>query len=74
MSIFSCGDMSWKSHLRKRFWKNIELNILGKINMRKSHNNLCVSLYKKLSKNNHIYGIVTESFDQFTPAADIKYA
>ena len=61
MSIFSCSDMSWKSHLRKQFWKNIELNILGKINMRKSHNNLCVSLYKKRK---HIYGIVTELFDQ----------
>ena len=74
MSIFSCSDMSCKSHLRKQFWKNIELNILGKINMRKSHNNLCVSLYKKRSKNKHIYGIVTESFDRFTPAAGIKYA
>ena len=42
--------------------------------MRKSHNNLCVSLYKKRSKNKHIYGIVTELFDQFSPAAGIKYA
>ena len=42
--------------------------------MRKSHNNLCVSLYKKLSKNNRIYGIVTELLDQFTPAAGLKYA
>lgn len=40
--------------------------------MRKSHNNLCVSLYKKRSKNKHIYGIVTELFDQFTPAAGIN--